>query len=79
MVDAEATGVHPSDKYVWRSRRAKALFSKMRGSNLEDWWERDVKTTLSPPKKLVQQELGNDIQTGEYSNVRLFPFSSYRN
>ena len=75
-MDANATGVHPLDRYD--GMRASALISKMRGPNSKAPWRMDFEPTLSKPEKVAQRELGNDIQTGEHSSVRLFPLSSYR-
>ena len=63
-------GEHPLVKNDWR---ASGSISQIEGS--------DSKTNLEPTtfERSAQQELGNDIQTGEHSSVCTFPLSSSRN
>lgn len=81
MVNAKATSVHRlSEK---GGERASWSISHMRESKLKTG-PKFTKTEVNPfllqgrLGKATQQELGNDIQTGEHSRVRLFRFSSYR-
>ena len=77
MVDAKSTGVHPLNEYDVVGR-ASGLISQMRGPSSKTLWKMHLQPTVSKQKKVAQPELGNGIQTGEHSSVRLFPLSSYR-
>ena len=80
MVDAQARYFQPFFR-KYDTGRASELISQIRGLNSKVLSESDLKpkrTRVSKQKIVAQQELGNDIQTGEHSSVRLFPLSSYR-
>jgi hypothetical protein len=78
VVDAKATGVNRLHKYD--GGRASGSISQMRGPDTKVLWNTDLEEpTTFKRRKFAQQELGNDIQSGEHSSVRLFPVSSYKN
>ena len=77
-MDAKATGVHFLHKNDG-GRASGSISQLIRGPKTKVLSKTDLDSRTIGRRKVGRQELGNVIQTGEHSSVRLFPFSSYRN